>query len=195
MTATATHRTHAVPRERRGMILLIAVSALSALLVAGGVLYATGTSQRMQASLLAAGCEPGLSSDAHACTTQPMLASQYQRIVGPAAAQLNVDAAAYTASEGHDLAAAETALTAEVTTTGTLDTSLAAMQFPPAITPLAQALVAANKSHANLLTQQARSSSLPQLISFDQRVRVSSAAVQKEMSLLRKAVDSPVRAS
>jgi hypothetical protein len=181
-------------QTKAGAIILMATSCLSALLVIGSLIYAAGTGGRDEAALAAAGCEPGLSSETQACTTQPMLASQFMAILTPATQQLTVDVAAYTASEGHDLAAAEAALRAEAASDQAFDTSLAGMTFPPAITPMAQALIRADQARANLITEQARSSSLTQMRSFDHRVQVASAAVEAEMNLILKAVDTPVRA-
>jgi hypothetical protein len=185
---------HAPRQEQIGKVILIIASCLSAALVIAGLIYATGTGARMEANLLASGCEPGLSSDAQACTTQPMLASQYLAVVTPATQQLNVDVAAYAASEGHSLAAAEAVLAAEVTSIHAFDASLGGIEFPPAITPLVQALIRANQARAELIAEQARSSSLSQLRSFDHRAQVASAAVQAEMNLILKAVDAPVPA-
>jgi hypothetical protein len=181
-------------KTRAGSIILVAISSLSALLVVAGLVYGTGTGARMEATLVAAGCEPGLSSDVQACTTQPVLASQYRAILTPATQQLKVDAAAYSVNEGDELAAAEVALTAEATTDHTFDTNLAAIEFPPAITPIAQALIRANQARASLIAEQARSSSLTQLRSFNHQVQLASAAVQTEMNLIRNAIDTPVRA-
>jgi hypothetical protein len=86
---------------------------------------------------------------------------------------------------------AEAALTAEVTSEHAFDTSLAGMTFPPAVAPIAKALVQANQARAQLTAEQARSSSLTQLRSFNQRVQVASVAVQTEMTLIGKALDSP----
>jgi hypothetical protein len=160
--------------------------------VIAGLVYATGTGQRDQAALIAAGCEPGLSSETQPCTTQPMLASEYIAVMTPATSQLTLDGAAYTASEGARLGAAEAALTAEVATERALDTSLAGIVFPPAIAPIARALIRADRARANLLAEQARSSSLTQMRSFDHRVRSATAAVHTEMTLLLKAVRRPV---
>jgi hypothetical protein len=120
-----------------------------------------------------------------------------QRVHGdpdPATQQQNVDAAACTASEGDHLAAAETALTAEVTSERAFDASLAGIDFPSAITPIAQALIRANQARANLITEQARSASLKRLRSFNHRVQPTSAAVQTEMNLILKAIDAPPQA-
>ena len=66
-------------------------------------------------ALAAAQCEPNLLSINVGCTTVQMLNSQYKNIADPVAQQVNADVADYTASETHNLTAAETALKAEVT--------------------------------------------------------------------------------
>jgi hypothetical protein len=126
------------------------------------------------------------------CTTQPILASQYLAVITPATQQLNTDAAAYAASEGNHLAVAEAALRAEVTSERALDASLTAFAFPPVIAPLARALINANQACATLTAEQARSSSLTRLRSFNHQVQVADAAVQTEMKLVLTAVDAPL---
>jgi len=179
---------------RLGRLIIVTVSLLSAVLVIAGLIYATGTHARSAASAAALGCEPGLTSEAHDCITQPMLASEYMAIMTPASQQQNVDVAAYTSSEGGHLATAEAALTAEVMSEHSFDASLAGIQFPAAMTPLAQAVIQANQARAGLIAEQARSASLTQLRSFDHRVQLAGTAVQKAMSLLLKAIDTPVQA-
>jgi hypothetical protein len=182
-------------QTQAGGIILTVISCLSAVLVIAGLIYATGTGGRDEAALAAAGCEPGLSSDTQPCTTQPMLISQYMAILAPASRQLNIDVAAYTASEGDNLAAAEAALTAEVTSEQAFDTNLAGIEFPPAIVPIAEALVRADQARAKLTAEQARSSTLTQLRSFNSRVQVASTAVATEMKLILNALHSPPRRS
>jgi hypothetical protein len=174
-----------------GKVILMVSSCLAVLLVIAGLIYAMGTGERHQAALAAAGCEPGLSPSGLPCTTVQMLASQYMTIMTPASQQLNADVAAYTANERHHLAAAEAALTAEVMTENAFDTSLANIEFPPAIVPIARALVRADQARAKLIAEQVRSSSLTRLRSFNQRVRVANATVQTEMKLILKALRSP----
>ncbi len=174
------------PKEDR--LILMASSCLAALLVIAGLIYAMGTGERHQAALAAAGCEPNLSPSGLPCTTAQMLASHYMAIMTPASQQLTADEAAYIANEGRNLAAAEAALTAEVTSEHAFGTSLAGITFPPAIAPIAKALAQANQDRARLTAEQARSSSLTQLKSFNHRVRVASAAVQTEMELIGKAL-------
>jgi len=177
-----------------GSVILMVSSFLAALLVIAGLIYATGTGERHEAALAAAGCEPNLSPSGLQCTTAQMLAGQYMAIMTPASQQLNADVAAYTASERHHLAAAEAALTAEVTSENAFDSSLAGIEFPPAIAPIAKALLRANQALAKLTAGQARSSSLTRLRSFNHRVQAANAAVQTEMKLILKALHSPPQA-
>ena len=208
--------------ERAGFVILMVAAFLSALLVTAGLIYATGASGRHKAALTAAGCEPSLFISGLPCTTQQMLVSQYEGIVPPASKQMNADMAAYHANERHNLVAAEAALTAELATEQTLDNSLAAVTFTPQnrtkalalittdastgvplaavtftpqITVIADALVQADQALATVIAAQVRSSSLRQLRSYNHRVQVATAAVQKEMKLLLKAVDTPPTAN
>ena len=188
---SATHAGRGQDETAAGRVILMVSSILAAVLVIAGLSYAIGTPQRHQAALAAAGCEPGLSPAGLQCTTAQMLASQYLAIVTPARQQLNADVAAYTASDRHNLAAAQAALTAEVTSEHAFDTSLAGIAFPPAIAPIAKALIQADQALATLIAEQAGSSSLTQMRSFNHRVQVAGAAVQTEMKLIRQALDSP----
>jgi hypothetical protein len=173
-----------------GRIILMAISILAAVLVLAGLFYATGSGGRHKAALAAAECEPNLSPSGLQCTTVQMLNGQYMAIVTPAVQQLNIDEAAYTANEGRSLATAEVALTSEMTSERALDARLASFPFPPGASPVAKALIQANQARANLTAEQARSSSLTQMRSFNQQVDAASAAVQKEMKLLRNALGS-----
>ena len=175
-----------------GGIMIMVISCLSALLLIAAIIYALGIAGREQAALTAAGCEPTLTPSMQPCTTQPILASQYLAVITPATQQLNTDAAAYAASEGDHLAVAEAALKAEVTSERALDASLTAFAFPPAIAPLARALINANQARATLTAEQARASSLGRMRSFNHRVELADAAVQNEMKLVRAAVDAPL---
>lgn len=177
-----------------GSVIVVSISVLAALLVIAGLIYAAGTGGRHKAALAAAGCEPNLSPSGLQCTTAQMLASRYMKITAPAVQQLNTDAAAYTASEGHRLAAAKAALTAEVTSENALGTSLARFPFPPAAAPAAKALIQALHACAVLTARQARSSSLTRLRSFGNRVKAAAAAILARMNLIRKALGSRPRA-
>jgi hypothetical protein len=219
-------QTNAGPRRERtitGGIILITASLLATLLLAAGLIYATGTPGRHAAAITAAGCEPSLFISGFPCTTEQMIASQYKAIATPASQQLDTEMAAYTANQRRHLAAAEAALTAEVATEHAFDTSLAAMAFTPQnrataytliqtatsngtpvplaaalftpqLTVMAEALIQAGQARATLIAQQARSSSLKQLRSFNPRVRAANAAVQTDMNLILNALHSPPQA-
>jgi hypothetical protein len=207
-----------------GKVIIIAVSCLSAILLIAALIYATGAGARHMGALLAADCEPSLFISGLPCTTQPMVVGRYEGIVTPADKELNADMIAYAATEGDDLVAAEAALTAAVGTEQALDSSLAAVMFTPQnratalalitsavsngnpvpsaaitltpqMTAIASQLVRANQARAALTAEQARSSSLTKLRSFNHRVQVASAAVKTDMNLLLAAIDTPVSAS
>jgi hypothetical protein len=217
--------TYATGRQDQtaGGVIIVAVSILAGILVIAGLIYATGTSARHKAAVLAGGCEPTLFISGLPCTTQAMVAGQYQAIVNPAIRQLTADTAAYQANEKHHLVAAEAALTSEVSTEQGFDNTLAAMAFTPQnranalrlitgaemignpvpsaaitftpqMTVAADALIQANQALAKLTAQQARSTTLTQLRSFNPKTAAAGAAVQTEMNLLRKAVDAPLTA-
>jgi len=188
---SATYARGAHDDTRAGGVILMITSSLAAVLVIAAVFYAMGTGARHEAALAAAGCEPSLSPSGLPCTTAQILKSEYMAILAPATQQLNADMAAYAATEGKSLAGAEAALTAEVTLERAFDTSLAGITFPPAIAPIAKALLQADAARATLTAQQAQSSSLARMRSFNQRVQAASAAVQTQQALLRKALDSP----
>jgi hypothetical protein len=206
-----------------GAVIITAISILSAILVFAGLSYALGTSGRHKAAVVAAGCEPSLFLSGLPCTTQQMVISQYEAVVNPAIKQLTADTAAYQVNETGHLGAAETALTAEVTTEQALDNSLAAMTFtpqnraralalitdasstgtqvpPPAaitftpqMTVAADAMIQANQALAKLTAEQARSSTLTQLRSFNPTTEAAGVAVQTEMKLVLKALHSPLQ--
>jgi hypothetical protein len=124
-----------------------------------------------------------------------MLTKQFLAIMVPARQQLSADQAAYSGDvRRRNLAAAQTALMAEVTSEHTFDTSLVGVTFPPAVTAIAKALIRANEARAMLTAKQAQSTSLAQLRSFNRRVDLAGAAVQKDVKLIRKALASPSRA-
>jgi hypothetical protein len=173
-----------------GGLMILVASFLAAVLVIAGLVYAAGTGARHQAALAAAGCEPNLSHSGLQCTTVWMLERRYLAITTPATQLLNADVAAYTASERHSLAAAKAALAAELTSANAFGESLARFPFPPAIAPQAKALSQAIRARVTLTAEQARSSSLAQLRSFNSRVQIASAAVRTEMKLVRMALDT-----
>jgi hypothetical protein len=185
-----TYASGARQETRADSVMTVAISVLAAVLVIAGLIYAIGTGGRHKAVLAAAGCEPNLSLSGLQCTTVQMLTSRYMAITTPAIQQLNTDVAAYTANERHHLGAAEAALRAEVTSASAFGTSLARFPFPPTIAPAAKALVQAIRARVKLTAEQAQSSSLTQLRSFNGRVNVAGATVETEMKLIRRALAS-----
>jgi hypothetical protein len=215
-----TYADYSEQQARFGGFLLVAIAILAGILVLAGLIYAAGTSARHKAAVLAGGCEPTLFMSGLPCTTQQMVIGQYEAVVNPVIKQLTAETVAYQANEKRHLVAAEAALTAEVATEQTLDSSLAAMTFtpqnraralalvttasstgnqnvPPAaitftpqMTVVAYALIRANQAVAKLTAEQARSTSLTQLRSFNPRAAAADAAVETQMALLRKAVNA-----
>jgi len=212
-------------RTALGGVILVTLSFVATILVIAGLIYWTGATPRHNAAVLAADCEPTLYLMRLPCITQPMLISQYEATVNPAVKQLTADTAAYRANERRHLVAAEAALTSEVQTEQALDNSLAAMAFtpqnraravalitnasstgnetpPPAaitftprMTVVADALIQANQALIKVTTEQARSTSLVQLQSFNAKTEAAGAAVLTEMKLLRTAVHAPLAES
>lgn len=173
---------------RAGGVILGVVSVLSSILVLLGLYYATGTTARHKAAMAAAGCEPNLMSVNVGCTTVQMMVSRYTSLTNPAIQQLNADVAAYTSAERHNLTAAEVAVNAEVATADGLAKGLSVIPFPPFAAPEAKATIQAIQARVKLMIEQARSSSLAQLRSFNSRVDAAGATVQTDMTLLNTAV-------
>ena len=173
---------------RAGGVILAAIALLSTFLVLWGLYYATGTGERHKVALAAAGCEPNLLSVNVGCTTVWMLERQWTQLTTSDLQQLNADVADYTISARRSLARAELALTAEVATAKAFDTSLARFPFPPVVAPSAETLIQAIQARIRLTAEQARSSSLPQLRSFNGRVDASGATIQADMKLVRKSL-------
>jgi hypothetical protein len=182
-------------QTRAGGIILAAISSLAAVLVIGALFYAAGTGGRHRAALAAAGCEPNLSPSGLQCTTVQMLSARYQRISVPAIQQLNADVAAYGASKWRHLRAARAALRAEVMSERALGQSLARFPFPPVVASSAKTLILADRTLSQLTAEQARSSSLSQLRSFDVRVRIATARVRADVRIVRQALAARPTAS
>ncbi len=171
-----------------GGILVVLISLLATVLVIAGLAYAAGTPARHRAALAAAGCEPNLSPSGLQCTTVWMLETQWTKLTTTDIQQLDADVAAYTASERTNLAAAEAALAAEVTSAKAFATSLANFTWPTAVVPQANALIKAIDARVELTAEQARSSSLVQLRSFNARIDAASTEIQTDMNLVHQAL-------
>ncbi len=200
---------------RAGGVILAFVSSLSALLVLLGLVYATGARERTRVSLADFDCAPSLFISGLPCTTQRAVLTRFESITNPAVQQLNIDVAAYNVSERHNLAAAETALRAELTTEQAFENNLAApifssqshadanalivdatsfgnpvplasVTFTPQVTPMVSALIRDIQNVAKLTAEQAGSSSLVQLRSFNGRVDAATAVAQTEIKAIRQ---------
>lgn len=166
------------PTTAGGLILVLS-SLLAAVLVVAGLIYARGSSARHKAEVV---------------TNAQLVTSQFMKILLPARQKLKADQVAYARNERRNLAAAQSALMAEVTSERAFDTDLAQIVFPDAAAAPAAALITANQARAKLTAEQAQSSSLTQLRSFNHRVAVASAAVNREVKLIRQVLASQSQA-
>jgi hypothetical protein len=207
--------------ESVGGFLIVAISILAGILVLAGLFYATGDHARNRAELALNDCEPSLSPSGLPCNTQQMVVAQYEGIVTPVGQQLNAEMIDYRANEGRHLAAAEAALTSEVATEQAFDNSLAAAAYTsqnyatalsqitiaadagtptpstailltPQTTVMANVLVRDNQALAALTAEQAKSTSLTQLRSFNSRVAAANAVVLDEINAIHKALVAPI---
>ena len=119
------------------------------------------------------------------------LAARYLAIAGPANERLDHEVDGYQDESRHDLAAAEAELRAEAATELQFDRHLSRIPFPLPIAATAQALIAANQARIGLTSQQARSSSLARLRSFDRRHHAADAAVEVQVRFIRQALGLP----
>lgn len=210
--------------ETAGGVLVVAISILATILVLAGLYYATGTSARHKTALAVNNCEPSMSPSGLPCNTQAMVISEFNGIVNPASKLLAADMAAYGTNEGRHLAAAEAALTSEVATERALNNSLTAVAYTsqnygnainlitiafdsgdptpgaailltPQATAIANTAMRDNQALATLTAQQAQSTSLTQLRSFNTRVEADTVAVEAEMKLIGKTLATPITAA
>jgi hypothetical protein len=153
-----------------------------------GLVYFAGTPGRHREALANAGCEPNLSPDGLACTTVWQLEGRWTSLTTTAVQQLNTDVAAYAASEFQSLPAAKAALTVEVADARALGAKLANFPFPPAVVAPATALHAAVLARIKLMLEQANSSSLVQMRSFNPQIDAIAVEIQKDMNLVHTAL-------
>ncbi len=207
-----------------GGIILMVAGFVATILVIAGLIYATGAHARNKTALALNDCAPSQSPSGLPCNTQQMVLAQYEGIVTPVGKQLNADMVAYRANERRNLAAAEAALTSEVTTEQALDNSLTAVAYTPqnyantinlitiafdtgASTPsaailltpqtmvMANALTRANQALAKLTAEQAKSTTLTQLRSFNDRVAAANATVLADVNAIHEALEVPPTAA
>jgi hypothetical protein len=211
-------------REPVGGFIVVAISILSAILVLAGLFYVAGARARNKAALALNDCVPSQSPSGLPCNTQAVVLSRFQGIVTPVGKQLAADMVAYRANEKRHLAAAEATLTSEVATEQALDSGLAAAEYSsqhyanainlitisfdsggntpsaailltPQTTVMAEALIRANQSLMKLTAEQAKSTSLTQLRSFNAKVTAANAVVVNDINAIRKALAVPPTAS
>jgi hypothetical protein len=119
------------------------------------------------------------------------LAVRYMAIAEPANERLDHEVGGYRDNSRHDLTAAEAELRAEVATEQQFDRQLSRMPFPLPVAATAHALIGANQIRIGLTSQQARSSSIAQLRSFDRRHHAADAAVEVQVRAIRQALGLP----
>jgi hypothetical protein len=119
------------------------------------------------------------------------LAARYLAIAEPANERLDHEVDGYEDNSHHNLPAAEADLRAQAATEHEFDRQLSRIPFPLPIAAMAQALIGANQIRIGLTGQQARSSSLAQLRSFDHRHHAADAAVETQVRIIRQALGLP----
>jgi hypothetical protein len=210
--------------ETLGGFIVVAISILSGILVLAGLFYWTGAHARTQTALALNNCEPSQSPSGLPCNSQQMVIGEFNGIVNPAGKLLAGDMAAYKVNEAHHLAAAESALTSEVATERALDNSLTAIEYSaqnygnainlitiafdtgantpgaailltPQATAIASTAIRDNEALATLTAEQAKSTSLTKLRSFNARVGADTAAVEAQMKLIGKTLAAPITAA
>ena len=124
-------------------------------------------------------------------TRGPSLAGQYLAVANPANHRLDVEVDGYTDAQHDNLAEARADLRAEVATEEWFDTHLAAIKFPPHIAAISRALIRINEQRAGMTALQAQSASLTQMRSFDSQHAEADATVEREVKLIRQALNLP----
>lgn len=112
--------------------------------------------------------------------------ARYLAIAVPANHSLDAESDSLTDYEHHDLAAAEAALRAEAATEHRFDQLLAEIPLPAQIAATARTLIWVNQNRVELTEQQARSSSIIELLSFASRHQAADAAVEAQTRLIRQ---------
>jgi hypothetical protein len=119
------------------------------------------------------------------------LADTYMGIAVPANHSLDVEVDGYTDEEHSDLGTAEADLRAEAATIRVFDQHLGQIRFPPGMAATARALIRVNQLRATLIDQQARSSSITELESFDRQHHALDASVEIPVKILRRDLRLP----
>jgi hypothetical protein len=117
--------------------------------------------------------------------------ARYLAIAVPANHSLDAQGDSLTDHEHDDLAVAEAALRAEAATERRFDQLLAEIPFPAQIAATARTLIRVNQSRIELTEQQARSSSIAELLSFTSRHQAADAAVEAQTRTIRQELGLP----
>jgi hypothetical protein len=149
-----------------GLILIVAGSVLSTILLILAWSYYKGTPARL-------------------------LAFSYTSIADPSDQALEAEVNSYTKNEHGNLAAARSALKREVATELAFNKQLAKIQFPASIAAISQALIQANQKRSQLIQQQAQSPTLARMRSLDSAHRAADAVVEVQVRAIRQALGLP----
>jgi hypothetical protein len=197
------------PSTKSGAAILVIASLVAGVAATVLLVYYSGQDARQQAqdSVVMA-----------PVTDLGTLASQYAAIAAPVNKQLATEIGNYDASQNSDLAAARSALDAEVTTERSFDARLATwlsawkndygtatslqsssesngvtvtIPYPSSVTATAQKLLKADQASESLIAQQAQAGTLPGMQSFNGRHQAANAAVEAQATLLRKDLQLP----
>ncbi len=140
--------------------------------------------------LAAAGCATHHPASGEQAGTKA-LAARYLVIARAANHRLEVAVDSYNRLARSNLAAAKADLLSEAATELWFDQHLLRISFPPAIAPVARALVAANDQRIRLTRSQARATTIAALLVFNARHRAADAAVEVQVRIMRKDLGLP----
>jgi hypothetical protein len=175
--------------SRAGIALLVAGSLLAGVLVILAILYADNFDGWRNVP------KPPPSAASAADAQLAAAAHRYLAVANPANQRLNNEITTFTTAEHSNLAAARTALKAEVATASQFDRQLAAIKFPAAVEPIAQDVIRANQALGRVTARQARAKTLAALQALDARRTAAATAVEAQVKRLRLALHLPAPAS
>jgi hypothetical protein len=156
-------------RNATGFLLLAVPSLLAAGLLVLAVPYYAGASAR--------------------------IASLYTNLATPADRALTPQVDAYTVNQHHRLATAKLNLSKEAAAEISFDNQLSQITFPPAASPHADLLIAADQKRIKLIRLQLKARTLRRLRSFDGRDQAADAAVEAQVRIMRRDLGLPAVAA
>lgn len=119
------------------------------------------------------------------------IASLYTNVAGPANQALKPAMAGYTRAQHHNLAVAKLDLSKEAKAEASFDNQLSLITFPPGTGPHADLLIAADQKRTKLIKSQMQARTLRKLRSFDARIQAADAAVEAQVTIIRKDLGLP----